>query len=131
VAGELRPIIPLGALAGQFGQDSEPGLLLTPPETATETDDGYLSASEIAALKLDADWVILSACNTAAGDTIGGDALSGLARAFFYAGARALLVSHWHVDNEAIVALITKSFDALKTDPKWPSSGLRRAGKML
>src|SRR5262249_53966463 len=56
-----------GALAGQIGEGSEPGLLLTPPKTATELDDGYLSASEIAALKLDADWVILSACNTAAG----------------------------------------------------------------
>ena len=48
-------------------------------------DDGYLSASEIAALKLDADWVILSACNTAAGAATSAEALSGLARAFFYA----------------------------------------------
>jgi CHAT domain len=55
-----------GALAGQLGANSEPGLILTPPNTATEGDDGYLSASEIATLKLDADWVILSACNTAA-----------------------------------------------------------------
>jgi CHAT domain-containing protein len=56
-------------------------------------DDGYLSASEVATLKLDADWVILSACNTAAGGAQGAEALSGLARAFIYAGARALLVS--------------------------------------
>src|SRR5215468_4940474 len=49
---------------------------------------------------------------------LGGDALSGLARAFFYAGARALLVSHWYVDSNATVALITKTFDALKADPK-------------
>jgi CHAT domain-containing protein len=55
-----------GAVAGQVSSSSEPGLLLTPPDKATETDDGYLSASEIAGLKLDADWVILSACNTAA-----------------------------------------------------------------
>jgi CHAT domain-containing protein len=86
-----------GALAGQVSGNYEPGLLLTPPETATETDDGYLSASEIAALKLDADWVILSACNTAAGGVEGAEALSGMARAFFYAGARAMLVSHWAV----------------------------------
>jgi len=77
-----------------------------------------LTASEVTALKLDADWVILSACNTAAGDRVGGDALSRLARAFFYAGARTLLVSHWYVDSDAAVALITKSFDALKTNPK-------------
>ncbi len=56
-----------GALAGQVSGNSEPGLLLTPPDKATEIDDGYLSAPDIAALKLDADWVILSACNTAAG----------------------------------------------------------------
>lgn len=66
----------------------------SPSDKATETDDGYLSASEIATLKLDADWVILSACNTAAGSAEGAEALSGLARAFFYAGTRALLVSH-------------------------------------
>ena len=55
-----------GTLAGQMQGKSEPGLLLTPPESPSEEDDGYLTASEIAGLKLDADWVILSACNTAA-----------------------------------------------------------------
>jgi len=76
-----------GALAGQVGGNSEPGLILTPPQTATEGDDGYLSASEITTLKLDADWVILSACNTAAGSAEGAEALSGLARAFTRARA--------------------------------------------
>ena len=80
--------------------------MLTPPPQGSEADDGYLSASEIARLKLDADWVILSACNTAAGEAKGAAALSGLARAFFYAGARSLLVSHWYVDSKATVALI-------------------------
>ncbi len=84
--------------AGQVQGNAEPGLLLTPPATATEEDDGYLTASEIAGLKLDADWVILSACNTAAGGAQGAEALSGLARAFIYAQARALLVSHWEVE---------------------------------
>ena len=62
-------------------------------------EDGLLTASEVAALRLDADWVLLSACNTAGGG--GGDAqgLSGLARAFFFAGARALMVSHWPIDD--------------------------------
>src|SRR5262249_57687831 len=58
-----------GALSGEVTGNSEPGLLLTPPDTPSEVDDGYLTASEIAGLKLDADWVILSACNTAAGGT--------------------------------------------------------------
>jgi len=113
-----------GLLAGETeiltGSKAEPALLLTPPELASEEDDGLLTASEIAQLKFDADWVVLSACNTAAGDSDqqGVEALSGLARAFFYAGARALLVSHWAVNSEATVHLITKSFDELKADPK-------------
>jgi CHAT domain-containing protein len=96
-----------GTLVGEVKGASEPGLILTPPATPTEDDDGYLSVSEIASLKLDADWVILSACNTAAGDGTGAQALSGLARAFFYAQTRALLVSHWLVDTHAAEKLIT------------------------
>jgi CHAT domain-containing protein len=107
-----------GAVAGEVSRTLEPGLLLTPPEQASETDDGYLSASEIAALRLDADWVILSACNTAAGEATGAEALSGLARAFFYAGARSLLVSHWEVASNATVKLITKAVAELKRHPK-------------
>ena len=72
-----------------------------------------MTASEIAALKLDADWVILSACNTAAGGAQGAEALSGLARAFIYAQARALLVSHWEVDSDAAVKLITGAMTRL------------------
>jgi CHAT domain-containing protein len=102
-----------GALSGEVNSNSEPGLILTPPEEATAEDDGYLTASEIASLKLDADWVILSACNTAAGDATGAQALSGLARAFFYAQARALLVSHWAVNSDASVKLITGAIKRL------------------
>ena len=77
----------------------EPALVLTIPKEATPLDDGLLTANEIAQLKLNADWVVLSACNTAAGDKPGAEALSGLARTFFYAGTRALLVSHWAVET--------------------------------
>jgi CHAT domain-containing protein/tetratricopeptide (TPR) repeat protein len=107
-----------GALAGELDGAHEPGLILTPPATATEEDDGYLSASEIAALKLDADWVVLSACNTAAGGATNAEALSGLGRAFIYAGARSLLVSHWAVYSEATVKLITGAVGAMARDPK-------------
>jgi CHAT domain-containing protein len=106
-----------GAIAGDISPTSEPGLILTPPAKDSGTDDGYLSASDIVALKLDADWVILSACNTAAGQANEAEALSGLARAFFYAGARSLLVSHWEVDSDATVKLITNSIAELKVDP--------------
>ncbi len=97
---------------------AEPALLLTPPDTATEEDDGLLTASEVTELKLDADWVVLSACNTAAsGEKGDAEPLSGLARAFFYAGARALLVSHWYVDSRAAVELTTGAFAELRHDP--------------
>jgi CHAT domain-containing protein/tetratricopeptide (TPR) repeat protein len=101
---------------------AEPSLMLTPPPFPTITDDGLLTASEVAALKLDADWVVLSACNTASGDGGDAEALSGLARAFFYAGARSLLVSHWAVDSDATVKLITATFAAMTRDPRTTQS---------
>ena len=117
-----------GAMAGELKNGSEPGLILTPPEVASETDDGYLTASEIAGLKLDADWVILSACNTAAGDAPNSEALSGLARAFIYAQARAILVSHWAVDSNATVTLITSAMRQIARDKTvGRAEALRRA----
>ena len=81
-----------GLIVGELKGLAEPALVLTPPADdaqagALEQDDGLLTASEVAALKLNADWVVLSACNTAAGDG-NAQALSGLARAYFYARAR-------------------------------------------
>jgi CHAT domain-containing protein/tetratricopeptide (TPR) repeat protein len=117
-----------GAMAGELSLASEPGLILTPPGTASADDDGYLSASEIADLKVDADWVILSACNTAAGQTSNAEALSGLARAFIYAQARALLVSHWAVDSNATVKIITSAMREVAPDRKvGRAEALRRA----
>ena len=117
-----------GTLAGEIEGTHEPGLILTPPKEQSDLDDGYLSASEVAALKLDADWVILSACNTAAGGAKGAEALSGLARAFFYAGARAMLVSHWSVDSAATVKLITHAVGATTRDKTLGrAEALRRA----
>lgn len=105
-----------GLVGGELG-NGEPGLLLTPPPSATARDDGVLTASEIATLKLDADWVILSACNTAAGSKADADSLSGLAKSFFYAGARSLLVSSWPVYSPAAVRITTAAFDAMAADP--------------
>src|SRR5262249_39249788 len=81
-------------------------------------DDGLLTASEVAGLKLNAEWVVLSACNTASGDKPGAEALSGLARAFFYAGGRSLLVSNWVVQSDSTVALMAGTFAAAASDPK-------------
>src|ERR1700681_3876370 len=117
-----------GLLAGDVKGLGEPSLALTIPNQPSELDDGLLTASEVAQLSLNADWVVLSACNTAAGDKPGAEALSGLARAFFYAGAHALLVSHWAVESDAATRLTTATFDILKADPTLGrAEGLRRA----
>lgn len=81
---------------------------MTPPKTPSVDDDSLLTSSEIGRLSLNADLVILSAYNTAAGDgKLGAQGLSGLANAFFYAGSRALMVSHWPVASDAAVHLTT------------------------
>ena len=108
-----------GLVSGEMKGLAEPALVLTPPEVGTEKDDGLLTASEVALLKLDADWVILSACNTASSDgKPGAEGLSGLARSFFYAGARTLLVSHWPVETNSAVELTTGIFDEMETNPE-------------
>ncbi|WP_339031432.1 CHAT domain-containing tetratricopeptide repeat protein [Bradyrhizobium symbiodeficiens] len=121
-----------GLVAGEVSGLSEPALVLTLPDKPTSDDDGLLTASRIAKLKLDADWAVLSACNTAAGDKPGAEGLSGLARAFFYAGARALLVSHWPVDSDAAVRLTTGAFSELAAHPGiGRAEALRRSMKAL
>ena len=105
----LTPGDPVGeASASELFELAEPGLVLTPPGQATPEDDGFLSASEVSTLRLNADWVILSACNTATGDAATAG-LSQLARAFFYAGARILLASHWPVDDEVAAKLTVRT----------------------
>jgi CHAT domain-containing protein len=117
-----------GLVAGDVKGLAEPSLALSIPRQPSDFDYGLLTASEVAQLKLNADWVVLSACNTIAGDKPGAEALSGLARTFFYAGARALLVSHWAVDSAAATRLTTTTFDYLKADPTiGRAEALRRA----
>lgn len=101
-----------GLLPGELHCAGEPGLALTPPAVATSaSNDGFLSASEIAGLKLDADLVVLSACNTAQeANRFGGGALEGLADSFFAAGARAVLATHWEVPSQATTKLMIGVF---------------------
>ncbi|HET6467524.1 MAG TPA: tetratricopeptide repeat protein [Geminicoccaceae bacterium] len=121
--GDLAParVVAFSTHAGVAGELyglAEPALVLTPPAVATEEDDGLLTASEAAQLELDADLVVLSACNTAAPDgTPGAAGLSGLAKAFIYAGSRALLVSHWYVLSNATARLTTGMFAELAREP--------------
>ena len=118
-----------GLMAGDFSGLAEPALVMTPPDRASERDDGLLTASEISALKLNADWVILSACNTAAPvGRPGAEGLSGLAKSFFYAGSRSLLVSHWSVWSSPTVLLTTGLFSWLSKNPGMSkAAALRRS----
>ncbi len=105
-----------GLLPTALRCQSEPALALSPPPTpATSRDtDGMLDASEVAQLHLNADLVVLSACNTAtSGGQFGGESLSGLAGAFFHAGARTVLASHWEVPSAQTVQLMTGMFERL------------------
>lgn len=106
-----------GLVAGEFQGLAEPALVLSPPAQLSKEDDGLLTASRVASLDLDADWVVLSACNTAATDEkLGATGMSGLAQAFFYAGARTLLVTHWAVASEVATRLTTSIFSAMHDD---------------
>jgi CHAT domain-containing protein len=109
-------------MAGQVPGLPEPAIVLT-PDGGSDEWDGLLTASDVASMDIDADLVILSACNTAAPD--GGpfaDGFSGLARAFLHAGARSLLVSNWSVASGATVELTTGFLRAIREAPR-----LRRA----
>jgi CHAT domain-containing protein len=110
-----------GLLPGEMHCQAEPGLVLSPPAgmPSSASSDGVLAASEIASFKLNADLVVLSACNTAAsgGTGFGGGALEGLADSFFNAGARAVLASHWEVPSAATQKLMTLVFARYAKDP--------------
>jgi CHAT domain-containing protein len=99
-----------GLLPGDLDGLTQPALALSAPDVAGIDGDGLLTMDKILSLKLDADWVVLSACNTAAGAGAGADAISGLGRAFFYAGARALLVTHWPVETTSARQITTQTF---------------------
>ncbi len=82
-----------------------------------------LTLTDVLGLKLNADWVILSACNTAGAEGEAAEALSGLGRGFFFAGARAILVTHWPVENESARRLVGDTFARYAADPKLGARG--------
>ena len=116
-----------GLIAGELGA-ANAGLVLTPPLQPDAVDDGLLSVAEIAGLRIDADFVILSACNTASGSSRSSEGLAGLASAFFLAGARGVLVSHWPVYSDAATRLTTGMVAALDApDRPGRAEALRRS----
>jgi CHAT domain-containing protein len=117
-----------GLLPGDLNGLTQPALALTAPDVAGVEGDGLLTMEKILPLKLDADWVVLSACNTAAGAQAGAEAASGLGRAFFYAGSRSLLVTNWAVHSASARDLVTDVFRRQAADPTLSrSEALRQA----
>lgn len=100
-----------GLIPGELSGLDQPALALANPKLSDDqANDGLLTLEEVLALRLDADWVVLSACNTGSADGLQNEALSGLGRGFFYAGARSLLVSNWAVDTISARLLTTGVF---------------------
>ena len=104
-----------GLLAGDLPDLNQPALAMA--ANPNPNDSPLLTLEDVLGLKLNADWVVLSACNTAGEDGKAHEALSGLARGFFFAGSRSLLVTHWSVESESAMLLTTKTFEAYKKDP--------------
>jgi CHAT domain-containing protein len=105
-----------GLVPGELNGLTQPALALSAPAVSGSEGDGLLTMEEILTLKLDADWVVLSACNTGAGSGAGAEAASGLGRAFFYAGTRALLVTNWSVHSQSARELVTDLFKRQAVD---------------
>ncbi len=103
-----------GLLAGDLPNLSQPALAMA--ATANPADSPLLTLEDVLSLKLNADWVVLSACNTAGADGRAEEAMSGLARGFFFAGSRSLLVTHWSVESESAMQLTTNAFASYKKD---------------
>jgi CHAT domain-containing protein len=107
-----------GLVPGDLDGLVQPAIALCSPEvTGDLSEDGLLKMDEILQLRLNADWVVLSACNTGAAGGAGVEAVSGLGRAFFYAGTRALLVSMWPVETTSARLLTTRLFKNQKEIP--------------
>ncbi len=107
-----------GLVPGELNGLRQPALALTAPDVADVDGDGLLTMEEILGLKLDADWVILSACNTGTGAGAGAEAASGLGRAFFYAGTRSLLLTNWSVHSASASDLVSDIFRRQAADSR-------------
>jgi CHAT domain-containing protein len=106
-----------GLVPGDLTDLAEPALALSAPAVSGVPGNGLLTTTKILGLRLNADWVVLSACNTAAGNGAGAQAVSGLGLAFIYAGARSVLVSNWPVETTSARALTTRTFHQLVQTP--------------
>lgn len=121
-----------GLLPSELRCQSEPAIVTSDPPGAKDASGALLTSSEITGLKLDADTVILSACNSGGpgGTGTGGESLSGLARAFFYAGARSMMVTHWSVNDQAATYLVADTLRRLRAGEGGGAAGALRNAQL-
>jgi CHAT domain-containing protein len=103
------------------------GIVLSLVGRHGEPLDGFLRLHDIYNLKLGADLVVLSGCQTALGQDIRGEGLVGLTRGFMYAGAPAVVASLWNVSDQGTSELMTRFYRAMLQDGLTPAAALRRA----
>lgn len=115
------------ALPNQAKCWQDPFLITTKGDTSAS--DGVLETTEIANLDLDADLVVLSACNTGASD-ISGQALGGLAKSFIFAGSRGVVVSHWVANSKGAASLTSRMYSELGQGGT-PALSLARAERAM
>ena len=107
---------------------SEPLIVMSADPAAPDASGAILGLSDVLSLKLDADIVLLSACNTAGPGVAGAsDSLSGLAKAFFFAGARGLMVTHWELEDTAGPILTALTLSPPGTSIRDSATDLQRA----
>jgi CHAT domain-containing protein len=118
-------------LPAELRCQSEPAIITSTPPGAVDASGALLTASDVTGLDLDAELVILSACNSGGpGGGVAGESLSGLARAFFFAGARALLVTHWSVNDQIAAYLVADSLRRLHETPAAGIAGALRDAEL-
>ena len=98
-------------LPGDLSGLDQSALALSSPRVTGEKEDGLLTMGEVMTLKLASDLVILSGCSTGAASTRGAEAISGLGRAFFYAGSKGVMVTMWPVETASAGKLVTSVFE--------------------
>ena len=118
-------------LPAELRCQSQPAIVTSDPTGAANATDALLTASDVMGMHLDANLVILSACNSGGpGGRTAGESLSGLARAFFFAGARALMVTHWSVNDQVTAYLIADTLRRMRAEPDLGVAGALRHAQL-
>jgi CHAT domain-containing protein len=107
------------------------GLVLSLVDSRGEAQNGFLRLQDVYRMRIDADLVVLSACQTALGKPVQGEGLVGLSRGFIHAGARQVLSSLWKVSDRATTELMKEVYRAMLLEGRRPPAALRQAQRKL